>query len=390
MLDRHGYKRKEYSQILEEMQTRAKELFGEKTNLTERSVIGILLRIMAWFFSLVWKDNEDVYHSAYVNTSEGANLDRLTPYGGITRNMAQFASGLIEIQGTPNYVLPSGFVVMTESEIFFETVEDIVLDGTGEGFGEIIAVKDGQGGNVALNMITEIFNPSADVTSVTNIIPTSGGREKEIDMELRDRFFISVEGLGKATTPSIRASILRLPGVRAASIIENYYNEVVDGRPPKSIHAYVLGGNDAEIADAILSSKAGGIEPFGDVSVDAIDESGEVQLVRFSRAIEVPVYLKLAIKRNNSFAVDGEGQIKASLVRYIGGEDSTGSLYAGLNMGQDVTYSRLISIVYQTTGIGDVQLELSRDGSTYIPSNVVIGREEAPQTQFDFIEVTYV
>ncbi|WP_313893848.1 baseplate J/gp47 family protein [Psychrobacillus sp.] len=389
-LDRNGYKRKNYDDLLTDMSAKAKEKFGENANITERSVLGILLRIMAWFLSLAWQDNENVYYSAYRKTADGAQLDMLLPYAGITRNLDQYAFGALEITGTPNHLVSAGFLVSKNNlDNFFETTEDVVLGSNGKAIVEIKAVELGSIGNVAANTITEIVNPDADVTSVTNISDTKGGREKETDLEARERASITVEGMGSATTNAIRTNLLKIPSIRAATVIENF-GDVPDayGTPKRSIQAFVLGGTDEEVAIAVFEKKAGGIQPYGTTYVDVIDDSKNLQQIGFTRAIEVPIYIKVALATNNSFPSDGIEKTKSVLIKYIGGTDIDSSVYAGLNMGDDVIESRLIARTYQVTGIEDVTIQLSADGTNYSETNLIIGMQQVAQADAANIEVT--
>ncbi|GGA31020.1 baseplate J/gp47 family protein [Psychrobacillus lasiicapitis] len=389
-LDSKGYKRKTYDDLLNDMSAKAKQHFGEDANVSERSVLGIILRIMAWFLSLVWQDNENVYYSAYRKTAEGAQLDMLLPYAGITRNLDQYAFGALEITGTPNHLVSAGFLVSKiNSDIFFETTEDVVIGSNGKGIVEIKAVELGSIGNTAANTITEIVNPDADVISVTNLADTSGGREKETELEARERASITVEGMGSATTNAIRANLLKIPSVRAATVTENFGDEPdVYGAPMRSIQAFVLGGTDEEIAYAIFEKKAGGIQPYGTTYVNVIDDSGNPQLIGFTRAIEIPIYIKANVTTNSSFPSKGIDQIKSALIRYVGGVDVDSSVYAGLNMGEDVIESRLIARAYQVIGLEDITFELSTDGIDYSESNVNIGLQEVAQLNAANIEVT--
>ncbi|WP_406944477.1 baseplate J/gp47 family protein [Halobacillus sp. SY10] len=388
MLDENGYRRKTYDEILEEMQSRARELFGEKINLTKSSPVGLFIMLMAWFLSLVWKDNEDVYHSAHPNQATCVNLDRLLPYSGITRNLAQFAEGEVTLTGTAGYTLEQGFQVTTPSDVFFETTHDITLDDQGEGTARVRALEVGRTGNISAGEINLVVNPDANIESVINSSPTSKGREKETDLEVRQRRDISIEGLGAATVPSIRARLLEMPDIRAATVIENYENETINGQPPHSIQAFVLGGDDQVIAETIFNTKAGGIRPYGQTTRQVMDESGQAHTVGFTRAVEVPIYSRITISKSSAFSSDGADRIRRTIVQFIGGEDNSGALYSGLNMGDDVIYSKLIAKVFQVEGIEDLTLELSKDNTTFMQSNIAVGPEEVAQTDVDYIEVT--
>ncbi|MFJ5565197.1 baseplate J/gp47 family protein [Lysinibacillus xylanilyticus] len=387
-LDKNGFKRKSYSDLVDSMSAKAKEKFGADANTSERSVLGIIIRIMAWFFSLLWQDTEDVYHSAYRKTAEGVQLDMLLPYAGITRILADFAYGFIEIKGTPNHFIESGFLASTDNDIFFETLYDLTLDSEGNGTVEIVALDVGAIGNVGANTITEIVNSDADVISVNNLLKTNGGREKETDTEARERADITVEGIGSATTAAIRANLLKISSIRAAKVIENFKDEVDQyGTPPRAIQAFVLGGGDEEVAKAIHEKKAGGIQPYGTTYVDVIDLSGDVKQIGFTRANEVNIFIKVSVTTNTSFTFDGVNQIKTALIRYVGGTDANNNAYSGLNMGEDVVVARLNAITFSVDGIEDVKVEVSKDGVKYDDSNVVIALQEVAQTHFKDIEV---
>lgn len=387
-LDKNGFKRKSYSDLVDSMSAKAKEKFGADANTTERSFLGIIIRIMAWFFSLLWQDTEDVYHSAYRKTAEGVQLDMLLPYAGITRNLADFSYGQIEIIGTPNHFIESGFLVSTNSDVFFETIYDLTLNTEGKGTVGIVALDVGAIGNVGANTITEIVNPDADVISVNNPLKTSGGREKETDVEARERADITVEGIGSATTAAIRANLLKISSIRAAKVIENFKDEIDQyGTPPRSIQAFVLGGSDEEVAKAIHEKKAGGIQPYGTTYVDVLDLSGDVKQIGFTRAKGENISIKVSVTTNTSFTFDGVNQIKTALIRYVGGTDSNNNAYSGLNMGEDVVVARLNAITFSVDGIEDVKVEVSKDGVKYDDSNVVIALQEVAQTHFKDIEV---
>jgi len=390
MLDSNGFKRPQYSDLITDMEAEARSKYGENVNTSERSFLGIILRIFAWFLSLKWQDTEDVYYSAYKNTAEGNNLERLGPYVGISKNQEQRSTGTVLINGAPDYTVLAGFRVATATEIFFETNEDVILDGTGTGIADVVAVNAGRIGNVAANTITSIINPDANITAVTNPAATSGGREKETDTEFRDRWDLSVAGGGAATLDSIRGALLRTSGVRAAVVIENNTNATdLAGRPAKSFEAYVLGGSAADIGQTILDTKAAGIEPYGSQSVTVNDLSGNPHTMKFSYAIEVPIHVRATIKTSASYPSNGDLQVESAIVRYIGGEDSDGQLYVGLNMGDDVIHSRLIASVYKVPGIEDLSLELSLDGSTWSQSNVDIDPQEVAQTTHTIITVVH-
>jgi len=71
LLNENGFQRKTYSDIVDEMEDKAKEQFGEDVNTSSRTPLGIIFRIIAWFLAGVWDIAERVYNSGFVSKSEG-------------------------------------------------------------------------------------------------------------------------------------------------------------------------------------------------------------------------------------------------------------------------------------------------------------------------------
>ncbi|PZM62625.1 baseplate J/gp47 family protein [Paenibacillus dendritiformis] len=361
MLDASGFKRMRYSDLLEQMEDQARAKYGENVNTSALSPLGIILRIFAFFLAYVWQGVEHVYYAAYRDTATGVSLDRLAPQVGIKRFQEEFAFGKISVKGTPEYTLPEGTVVGAAGDKYFLTTEDLTLDTEGRGTVEIIAQDAGSGWNVAAGTITVLLNPDANILSITNSQPTTGGRERETDEEFRARFQQSVAGGGAASVDALRGTILRLSGVRAAAVIENTSLTIdAAGRPGKSFQCYVLGGDEQEIADAIFATKAGGIEAHGDIVREVTDVAGYMHKVKFSRAEEVAISVQAKIKRTVQYPADGDEKVMSEIAQYIGGEHR-GKYYNGLSMGSPVVFNKLISAVYKVDGVEDVALLLNGD-----------------------------
>lgn len=390
MLDRDGFKRKTYDELLTDMSAKAKEGFGADANVSERAFLGILLRIMAWFLSLAWMAIEQVYHGAYRKSAEGVQLDKLLPFAGITRNLEEYAYGQVTLTGTPLHTIDSGFLVgRMNSEITYETIGSITLDSNGMGTVDIVCTEIGSVGNAPIGTITEIINPDANITSVINAEKVEGGREKETDAEARARANITVEGIGNTTVNSIRSELLKLPNVRAARVIENTSMETdTFGTPAKSVQSFVLGGIDEEIGQTILDTKAGGIQAYGTTLVTIKDISGEEQFIGFTRATEINLFARVIASVDGNFTENGVMEIKNALVDYIGGVKSDASLINGLNMGERVTHAKALSHFFKVVGVVDAELEFSVDGEIYIPENIDIALNEVAQIDFANIEVT--
>lgn len=386
-LDAKGFKKKNYSEIYEEMDIKARELFGDDINTSERSPLGILIRLFAWFHSKGWELGEKVYNSAFVGKAQGVQLDYLTPLYNTQRNPEQSSIVDLSFTGTPNFTILEGTQFTTDNDIYFVLTQDVLLNSSGVGSGSAVALFPGAVGNVPANTITIQAEPSADVLTVTNPLGSSEGRDIETDTELVDRLLDSTAGNGFGTTNSIRAAILEVPGVRAVSVIENNENMAVGGNDPKSIHAYVLGGDAQSIAEAIYEKKAAGIKPMGTQVRTVYDASGNAQTVRFDYATPVIIYVEVDVTTNAGFPADGITLVKDEIVQLIGGTASDGTIYVGSQMGEDVIVSQLTRAVFNITGIDDAKVRIGTSAGTLGTANLVIADNQVAQTDTSKVTV---
>lgn len=391
MLDETGFQRQTYSELLDGMEDKAKELFGEDINTSSKTPLGIILRIFAWFLAGIWDIAERVYNSGFVSKSEGVQLDRLGSNFGISREPAAEAVTTLFFTGEPGFVIEEQTQYTTESGIYFELIEDVVIGDDGTGTGAAVSLSKGVINNVAANTITEQAETLEGVYSVNNPEAASGGTDEESDPEFRARIKKSVEGSSASTNGGIISALLAVSGVRSANIVANNTMQTdADGNPPKSIHAYVLGGTKVDVAQALFDSVAAGIETVGEQSVVITDASGLDHDVKFDFAKEVKIYVQLDLKTNASFPADGVNQIKKNLVYKIGGIDENGSSFTGSQMGDDVILSQLFNAVYQVNGVSDVTIQIGKDAAALSQSNITIEPREVAQVHFSEIVVNLI
>jgi uncharacterized phage protein gp47/JayE len=388
MLDRNGFTKKTYSDLLSEMEAKAKELFGEDINTKAYTPLGIILRIFAWFLSILWDNNERVYNSRFIKKAEGIQLDYHGGNRNLPREPATNSYTTLQFTGVPGYLIETGREFTTKSNIYFMLIEDVTLDSSGNGSGQAVSVETGSSNNVAANTITEQAEPVEEIYTVTNPVPATGGTDRESDDNYKKRLLQANEGGGKSTANAVISALLNVPGVQSATAVFNKTMDVdADGNPPKSVHAYVLGGTKEDIAEALFNSVSGTSQTVGQQEVTVTDISGYDHVVRFDYAEEVPIYVRLTIKTNPKFEADGIEQLKNKIVEKIGGVDSDGIIQNGLEMGQTVVISQLYNAVYQVNGLDDVTIEIGTDSTNLGTSNILIAQRQVARASFDNIEV---
>lgn len=386
-LNKDGFNRMRYADIIAEMNGRAKSVFGADVNLSEYSPLGMFFKVVAFSMAVIWQLAEYVYYGAYKDTAEGYQLDGVAQYIGVKRKPASYAVGMVTFTGTEGTVIPLQFLVSTGTYIFWtQQIATIPAGGTVDV--PIRAIELGNTSNVLANTITTIVNPLTGVTAVTNAAATTGGADVETDESLRARYDESISLGGASTTSAIEAELLQVQNVVDARVTENVTMATVDGVPAKAFEAMVYGGTNADIADAIYRTKAAGIQAFGDIIVPVTDDYGQVHNIGFSRVAEITIYVNVTLTTDDDFPIDGLTTIETNIIKYIGGTDADSTKYYGLGLGDDVVYTKIIGICHSVAGVTDVTVTLSTDNITFTAANVAIATGEVAVTDYAKVVIT--
>lgn len=380
-----GFHRPTYVELLDAIEYKAREFFGASANLTVRSPLGVFLRIFAWMLNVLFSLIEDVYNSRFVDTAVGTSLYNLGKAIGLQLLPAQKATGYVIFTGTPGTVIPVGFLVRTVAGLQYAVLGEGRIGTDGTITLPVQAVATGADYDAAPGTVREITNPMDGVSSCTNPAAIDGGHGRETDEEFRDRYFKSVDYAGGVNVDAIAGEILQnVEAVTSATGYEND-NDVTDsqGLPPHSIEIVVYGGLDQEVAQAIYRRKAGGIQTYGNRSVQVIGKNGQLFTVNFSRPTTVPVFVKIEnLRTSGSFPSDGKDRIAQALIAYIGGDATS-----GLGIGQEVLYMALPGVVLGIPGVVDFDLKISPDGTTYGDGNIPVGTREKAVTDAEKVSV---
>ena len=204
-----GFKRKEFSTIVKEMEDRARQLFGADVNLG-RTFEGFLIRLYAFAVAAVWKTLEGVFFALFPSSAGGISLERVLILAGVKKKPASRSLVLLSVAGANDSTI-TGAVNGTPVDLFqtapgiqFEAIQNATIANGVASF-NARAITAGISGNVPADSITQIVNPIAGVDTVNNDnTPFSLGQDKEGDIELRDRFFSGASG-GGSSQPGIEA-----------------------------------------------------------------------------------------------------------------------------------------------------------------------------------------
>ena len=378
-----GFRRPTYVELLNAIEYKARELFGQRAVLTVRSPLGIFLRIFAWMLNILFALMEDVYNSRFVDTAVGTSLYNLGRAIGLSLLPAQKASGYVTFSGAVGTAIPSGFLVKTVAGYQYAVLVAgrIGADGT-----VILPVQAvGTGADYNADAVKEIVNPLDGVSSCTNASAMTGGRWRESDEEFRDRYYKSVDFAGGVNADAIAGEILQnVEGVYSAICYENDTDEEdALGLPPHSFEVVAYGGLDEEVAKAIFRRKAGGIQTYGGKTIPVVALNGQSYDIHFSRPATVPIYIKVYdLETDTNFPWDGESRIKDALISFIGGD-----VQGGLPIGTDVLYMALPGAILSVPGVVDFSLSIGTSAAALAVKNIVIGTREKAVTNADAITI---
>ena len=380
-----GFRRPTYVELLNAIEYKARELFGQRAVLTVRSPLGIFLRIFAWMLNILFALMEDVYNSRFVDTAVGTSLYNLGRAIGLSLLPAQKASGYVTFSGAVGTAIPSGFLVKTVAGYQYAVLVAGRIGADGTVILPVQAVGTGADYNADAGTVKEIVNPLDGVSSCTNASAMTGGRWRESDEEFRDRYYKSVDFAGGVNADAIAGEILQnVEGVYSAICYENDTDEVdALGLPPHSFEVVAYGGLDEEVAKAIFRRKAGGIQTYGGKTIPVVALNGQSYDIHFSRPATVPIYIKVYdLETDTNFPWDGESRIKAALISFIGGD-----VQGGLPIGTDVLYMALPGAILSVPGVVDFSLSIGTSAAALAVKNIVIGTREKAVTTADAITV---
>jgi len=223
------------------------------------------------------------------------------------------------------------------------------------------ATTTGSETNVSTGYVDIMSSSVSGVDEVTNIIPGTGGRDREEDDDYRERAKSELaEGL-RATLPALINRIWGLPGTRTVSVIDNDTNSTDgDGRPGHSFEVVVDADSDTydEVAETIVDTKAVGDTSVGGYAGTAVTRTVELSNeqtkdITFSTATEVTIYVDVTLDKTAEYG--GDDQVKDNIVQYVGGVLLSGDAVSGeLGVGDDVIYNKILGAVMDVAGVYDV------------------------------------
>lgn len=368
-----GFVAKTLEEIEAGMVAKQRDTIDPGLDTSQFGLIGQLNGIMASEIAAVWELAEAVNDSQDPDKARGAAQDALYSLTGTMREDAQPSLVLTDNTLQPGTTIAVGEAIASVAgnpSARFSNAEPMVnatgapLVLTGVRFqalepGPVMA-------NAGTLTVRETLITGWD--SVTNPLDAQLGANIESDAAYRARREDELFAQGGGTVDGIRANLLQLDTVIAASVIENTtMGTSAEGLPPKSFCAVVRSTvpdpgaeDDQAIGDAIWANKPAGIESWGDQDVEVLDSEGMPHTVWFRRPGEVLVYVALRLTTDPATYV-GDDEVKAALIASAETPGSPGYL----DVGVDVFAGRFVTVAMQQRGVLNAEARVSETSADY-------------------------
>jgi hypothetical protein len=241
-------------------------------------------------------------------------------------------------------------------------------------------------------IVTKIVNNISGLDSVVNLLEPVYGRVEETDIELRQSYIAKSALRSNTMIDSIVSELLNnVSYIESASGYENDTDETnAYGLPPHSIEIVVEGGDNSEIASAILNRKAGGIQTYGSIEVDVPGLYGESIPIRFNRPQYLYTWVKATLYgKASELPSNYQALVSESIM------DDCDTMAAGDDLLVQLLNDGIYNSVSGVTYI-DIQTAYSTDkdyvpkSSEYSRKNVIASTRQKVLVKAERIEVSFI
>ncbi|MCC7907761.1 baseplate J/gp47 family protein [Klebsiella pneumoniae] len=376
-----GISAPDYQTVLDTITGYFQQIYGSDAYLDPDSKDGQMVALVALAIHDANNTAISVYRSFSPATAVGDALTSNVKINGITRRAATNSTVDLLLTGTVGTTITNGSVRDTNSMIW-NLPATVVIGTDGTVVATATCASSGAVAAVA-GSVNGINTPTRGWASVTNPLAATVGIAAETDAELRVRQSQSVALASLTPFDAVDGAITNVEGVTRHKLFEND-TETTDanGLPAHSISAILEGGDATEIANTIRSTKGQGVSTYGTTAVIVTDKYGNPYTIRFSRPVDVPIYVSITIQALTGYSSEVGDEMKAAVAAYIN----------SLAIGDSVLLSR----VYSPANLGVVsggnaryydimELLIGRTAEGVAAANVVLAYDESASCSVDNI-----
>ncbi|MCB6500302.1 baseplate J/gp47 family protein [Colidextribacter sp. 210702-DFI.3.9] len=300
--------------------------------------------------------------------SYGEFLDGHAKARGITRRPAAYANGEITITGAEKTEIPAGSLFSTaaindEPSVDYETLETVVIPGSGTVTAAVRCTQAGIIGNATAGAIEIVSSRLTGITGVINTVGITGGTEEESDESLIERIaeYDKSQGDSYTGTPSdYKRWAKSVAGVGDATVI--------------SAH------DDSGLVTIILTDSNG--DPATELLCTTVynyimrPDAPEERLAPINAFLKVTPPMTLAIGVQATVELEDDATIESVKADFL----AQIALYLPVALSEgEVKYTRVGAILSAIDGVNDFKnLKLGVTGTAYGTGNIAITTNQLP------------
>ena len=195
------------------------------TDLNVGSVVRTLMESVAREVAVLEQQMDRVYRSAYLETAEGANLDKVVALVGVSRIPAGTSVVRLRFTRAPGstgrVTIPAGTVVSDDAGNRYATMTALVLE-PGEPSREVGAAGVTKAvPPVDADALTRLEVLIAGISTVINDSPATAATSPESDDDLRRRARGALHVAARGTVDALRFGLLSIDGVKDVAVTEH-------------------------------------------------------------------------------------------------------------------------------------------------------------------------
>ena len=299
-------------QYVADLETAFQNALGADLDLAPETPQGQLIGVIAARLSTLDEAVVALGNAVSITTATGTHLSDLTSPFGIEYRTAQKSTATATLGGAGGTVVNAGSRASTTSGLTFQTTTTATI-GTGGTVDVNMEAVDYGPVAAAIGTLTRIVDVVVGWDTVTNAAAAVLGRNAETSAELAARYRLHVARNARGFLDAILARVREVAGVSRVAGRENPTGATVTEQgvdiAARAIIVIVDGGDDADVAAAILATKAPGTPTVGTTTVGTIS---------FERVDEVPVTVEMTLELTAGvFPSNGTDTIINGLIAYV-------------------------------------------------------------------------
>lgn len=341
-----------------------RQIYGQNIDLSPDTPDGQMVGLLSQVKMDIEELSENIYRQLDPDVATGTWLEQRVAYAGLMRRAASYSYlRSVILTGEPLTQLYAGIVVSDPHKVRWILNANVQLDSNGSARADFRSEELGAF-NLAKNTNLAIETVTLGLNSATTFENAEIGVEEETDQQLRERFFISRTKNAQNSADAIQSKIAALPDVKQVKVLENNTKQRdKNGVEPHSLNIIVDGGADNQIAQVIYENKGAGVGLQGSTET-ILTVNGERRTLRFDRVTPVDVQVSMRCVRYEDFTEVDKDEIKRLLS------------IQKLEIGQNLSLSRLYSPINQVGGFWVKELKIGRKGQALKAENVIIQPRE--------------